>query len=121
MPGGFYTLGAALDYHVPAMARSFAPCSFPGCGKRVAWGDLCAAHQQQKARGQELKPIRVRRGGVRLPSIMVSVDCAKALEGRGPTIYLAAREVLEWWSVALPQLKGAPTSGPGTPPPPKKK
>lgn len=33
-------------------------CSFQDCGRRVNYGGLCAAHNVQKTKGEELRPIR---------------------------------------------------------------
>jgi hypothetical protein len=33
-------------------------CSFQDCGRRVNYGGLCPAHNVQKSKGEELRPVR---------------------------------------------------------------
>jgi hypothetical protein len=77
--------------HIPGVlcnrpARVCNPCS------------LCATHYQQQRRGRALRPIGGNGPRVRLPGMLVSPECAAALEKNGPTVYEAARAVLERWA-----------------------
>jgi hypothetical protein len=77
--------------HIPGVlcnrpARVCNPCS------------LCATHYQQQRRGRALRPIGGDGPRVRLPGMLVSPECAAALEKNGPTVYEAARAVLERWA-----------------------
>jgi hypothetical protein len=79
------------------------PCDFPGCGRPALALRLCRAHYSQQRRGAPLTPLRGPRGargpepmvgiGIRVPAPVIT-----ALERRGPTVYEAARAVLEEWA-----------------------
>lgn len=69
------------------------------CDHPEIWGGYCDGHQMQKRRGGPLRPLRKRGSpGVRLPGMTVSMKAARALESRGPSVYAAAKAVIEEWA-----------------------
>lgn len=73
-------------------------CVFAGCsGAHLARG-LCATHYQQVHRGMPLKKIRSKEPTVGIGGVRVSAPCFKALLKKGPSPYMAAREILETWA-----------------------
>jgi hypothetical protein len=80
------------------MARG---CKFRGCphDPRSGARGYCSAHYAQVIRGRPLAPIRERgRGGARIGGLTLSIEALEALAARGPTVYVAAREILEAWA-----------------------
>jgi len=86
-------------------------CGLPSVARvRLASTDdeplpLCATHYQQYRRAAlrgglpALRPIGGTGPRKRLPGVLVSPECAAALEQAGPTLYAAAVAVLERWAM----------------------
>lgn len=74
------------------------------CPHRAECAGLCVGHTMQKRRGgvESLRPLRSRGANgklpVRVPSLSVSIRAGSALAARGPTLSLAARDVIEEWA-----------------------
>ncbi len=73
------------------------------CQNEARAEGLCPTHYRQavrcRKRGEDvlLKPIRTE-PGVRLPGLTVSQRAGAALKKRGPSLYEAARAVIEAWA-----------------------
>lgn len=77
-------------------------CSFRECDRPATTRGLCHAHAMQSYRSGKLRPLRERRNepSVKLPGMTISQTAAIALHRKGPTPYVAARNVIEEWAQA---------------------
>lgn len=83
-------------------AKADAPeCTFEGCDRSQIAKGLCPSHYRQLNRGEELKPLRLIRGLVRLPMVIrVEQETFDLLEkrikaGLANSMYDATRQALE--------------------------
>lgn len=81
-------------------AKGEKTCSFSGCERQHIARGLCMTHYRQVYRGMQLKPIRSKEATVGIGGVRVSAACFKALSKKGPSPYLAARDILEKWANA---------------------
>jgi len=67
---------------------------------------LCATHYQQARRDRGLTPIGQGRSVKnRLPGVLVSDACVTELRRLGPSLYQAARQVLETWAGRMQTIR----------------
>ena len=81
-------------------------CGFPACGRPLRSARLCQTHYKQQLRGQELKPIALRRakrkGTVRYAGMSLTEACANAIKACAQRMNWTASavmiDILESWA-----------------------
>jgi predicted DNA-binding protein len=74
--------------------RFVESCSAPDCDRDATTAGLCRTHHLQKQRGQPLRPIRLRRHEVRMGSLRLPHETARALKNAARAAGLPVSEVL---------------------------
>jgi len=81
-------------------------CGFPGCGRRTRAMGLCQTHYKQQLRGEELKPIALKRakrkGTMRYAGLSLTEHCVRMIKTRAEQHGLAENalitDILENWA-----------------------
>src|SRR3712207_4159022 len=81
-------------------------CGFPGCGRRTRTMGLCQTHYKQQLRGEELKPIALKRpkrkGTMRYAGLSLTEHCVRMIKARAEQHGLAENtlitDILENWA-----------------------
>ncbi len=85
-------------------------CAFTECGRPATTKGLCHAHTMQRYRRGDgaLSPLRSGPPRVTIPGLRLSREAIDALAAQGPSVYSAARAVIESWAKSNQQQGGTP-------------